>query len=400
MKYKICILFLSFVVISCSEAQNRDDNSTINSTIIVGAERTTEYFPLLKGKKIGIVANQTSFIKNTHLVDSLHNSGFDVVKVFGPEHGFRGKAADGEHVDNDIDAKTGIQIVSLYGSNRKPSSKDMEGIELMIFDIQDVGARFYTYISTMSYVMEVCAENDIDFMVLDRPNPHGDYIDGPVLEKKHSSFVGLHQVPVVHGMTVGEYAQMVNGEGWLKGDRKCKLTVIPCLNYDHNVIYKLPIAPSPNLPNNTAIQLYPSLCFFEGTFVSVGRGTDFPFQVYGHPDYLLGSFTFRPEKIPGVTNYPKYEGELCFGQSLKGYADEILLTERRLHLNWLIDIYAYFNKANDFFMPYFVKLAGTNNLQIQIYEGKSEEEIRASWQDDLNKFRQIRKKYLIYTDFN
>jgi len=398
-KNKIYIVLFLSSLFACSNAQNKDIIETSN-TIIVGAERTTEYFHFLKGKKIGIVANQTSFIKNTHLVDSVHNAGFDVIKVFGPEHGFRGKAADGEHVDNDIDEKTGIQIVSLYGSNRKPLTKDMEGLDLMIFDIQDVGARFYTYISTMSYVMEACAEKGIEFLLLDRPNPHGDYIDGPVLEKNHSSFVGLHPVPVVHGMTVGEYAQMVNGEGWLKGDNKCMLTVIPCKNYDHKIIYKLPIAPSPNLPNNTAIQLYPSLCFFEGTFISVGRGTEFPFQVFGHPDYLLGSFTFTPKKIPDVTNFPKYEGELCFGQSLNGYADEILKKERRLHLNWLIDMHDYFEESGDFFTNYFAKLAGTNELQIQIYKGKSEEEIRASWQDDLNKFRQIRKKYLIYTDFN
>jgi uncharacterized protein YbbC (DUF1343 family) len=397
--YKIYTLLFLPLLFTCSNAQNKD-NLELNNTIIVGSEQTTEYFPLLKGKRIGVVANQTSFIKNIHLVDSLFNADFDLVKVFGPEHGFRGKAADGEHVENDIDAKTGIQIVSLYGANRKPSAKDMEGLDIVIFDIQDVGARFYTYISTMSYVMEACAENGIEFLVLDRPNPHGDYIDGPVLEKQHSSFVGLHPVPVIHGMTVGEYAQMVNGEGWLKSDNKCMLTVIPCKNYDHNIIYELPIPPSPNLPNNIAIQLYPSLCLFEGTFISIGRGTYFPFQVYGHPDYLLGSYTFTPRKIPGVSNFPKYEGELCFGQSLKGYAEEILMKDRRLHLKWLIAMHDYFEESGDFFTNYFSKLAGTNELQIQIYKGKNEDEIRASWQDDLNKFRQIRKKYLIYTDFN
>ena len=400
MKQRICIFLISCLLFSCSNAQKEDNvEDTISTNIIVGAERTSEYFPFLNGKKIGIVANQTSVIGNSHLVDSVHYSGFNVVKVFGPEHGFRGKAADGEHVDNSIDQKTGIPIVSLYGAHRKPSQTSLDGIDLMIFDIQDVGARFYTYISTMSYMMEACAENDIEFLVLDRPNPHGDYIDGPVLEKNHSSFVGLHPIPVVHGMTVGEYAQMVNGEGWLIHEIKCKLTVISCMNYDHKMIYKLPIAPSPNLPNNTAIQLYPSLCFFEGTFISIARGTEFQFQVFGHPDYLLGNFTFTPEEIPGVAKHPKYEGELCFGQSLKSYADGILATERKLHLNWLINVYDFFDESDDFFTHYFVKLAGTNELQIQIYEGKSEEQIRASWQDDLSKFRQIRKKYLIYTDF-
>lgn len=399
MKYRNYILFFLFLLISCSSAQNKDNFNKTNSDIIIGAGGTTEYFPLLKGKKIGIVANQTSMIANTHLVDSLHNTGFDIIKVFGPEHGFRGNAADGEHVDNDIDQKTGIPIVSLYGANRKPSKTSLEGIDLIIFDIQDVGARFYTYISTMSYMMEACAENDIELLVLDRPNPHGDYIDGPVLEKEHSSFVGLHSIPVVHGMTVGEYAQMVNGEGWLKNEIKCKLRVIPCKNYDHKMIYALPIPPSPNLPNNNAIQLYPSLCFFEGTIISIGRGTEFPFQVFGHPDYLIGSFSFTPEEITGVANSPKYEGQICFGQSLTGFAQSTMFTERKLHLNWLINVYDFFKDSDDFFSSYFTKLAGTKKLELQIIEGKDEKTIRKSWQADLNKFRQIRKKYLIYTDF-
>jgi len=396
----IGILVILIVLSSCTNAQQQNKQQEVtDQKIIVGAERTKEYFPFLVEKKIGVVANQTSLIGNTHLVDSIVSAGFNVVKAFGPEHGFRGKAADGEHVENAIDRKTGIQIVSLYGANRKPSAESLEGIDLMIFDIQDVGARFYTYISTMSYVMETCAENEIEFLVLDRPNPHGDYIDGPVLEKEFSSFVGLHTVPAVHGMTVGEYAQMVNGEGWLKEGIKCDLTVISCENYDHQTHYELPVPPSPNLPNNTAIQLYPSLCFFEGTIISIGRGTEFPFQVIGHPDYMIGSFIFSPEEIPGVAKNPKYKGQDCYGQSLKGYADNIFLKDRRIHLNWLTDMHEYFKDRDDFFTSYFVKLAGTENLQTQIIEGKSEKEIRESWQDDLNKFRQIRKKYLIYTDF-
>ena len=265
--------------------------------IIVGAERTELYFPLLKSKKVGVIANQTSVIGNVHLIDSLVNAGINVQKAFGPEHGFRGNAADGEKVDNAVDSKTGIPIVSLYGANRKPSKESLDGIDIMIFDIQDVGARFYTYISTMSYAMEACAENDVEFIVLDRPNPHGDYVDGPLLEKEFSSFIGLHEIPVVHGMTVGEYAMMVNEEGWLNNQVKCKLKVIPVKNYDHLIKYTLPIAPSPNLPNQTAIDLYPSLCFFEGTIISIGRGTEFPFQVIGHPDFGIGSFAFTPEAI-------------------------------------------------------------------------------------------------------
>jgi uncharacterized protein YbbC (DUF1343 family) len=251
----------------------------------------------------------------------------------------------------------------------------------------------------MSYVMEACAENGIPFLVLDRPNPHGDYIDGPVLDKAFSSFVGLHQVPVVHGMTVGEYAKMVNGEGWLKDGVICDLTVVPCKNYDHQKIYRLPVAPSPNLPNNTAIQLYPSLCFFEGTIISVGRGTDKPFQIIGHPEYHIGSYAFTPRHIPGVANHPKYEGQQCTGQSLAGFADSVLSKERRLFLSWLINAYKLFESRDDFFTTYFDKLAGTDQLRIMIMEGKSEDEIRQSWAADLKKFGQIRKKYIIYIDF-
>ena len=400
MNTNLCIVLFAVFLNSCLNAQKKD--TSVNSTgneIIVGAERTNEYFPLLAGKNIGVVANQTSMIDNTHLVDSLVSTGFNIVKVFGPEHGFRGQAADGEMVHHEIDQQTGIPIFSLYGSNKKPSAEILAGINVIIFDIQDVGARFYTYISTLTYVMEACAENNIEFLILDRPNPHGDYVDGPVLEKEFLSFVGLHSVPVVHGMTVGEYARMINGEGWLKDGMKCNLEIIRCINYNHKILYELPIPPSPNLPNNTAIQLYPSLCFFEGTIISVGRGTEFPFQVIGHPDYRVGSFVFTPHEIPGVAIHPKYEGEVCYGQSLKGFAENSLTKERRLHLSWLINLYDFFKDRDDFFTPYFDKLAGTDHLRMQVVEGLKEEEIRASWQADLNKFRQIRKKYLIYTDF-
>ena len=361
----------------------------------VAAERTEFYFPLLEEKRIGIVANQTSLVGNAHLVDTLFISGFEVLKVFGPEHGFRGNASDGEKVADGHDPKTGLPVISLYGSHRKPTADDLKGLDLVIFDIQDVGTRFYTYISTMTYVMEACAENDIPVMILDRPNPNGNFVDGPVLDTAFSSFVGLHPVPVVHGMTVGEYAQMVNGEGWLKNGIQCELTVIPVENYDHTMLYDLPVAPSPNLPNMTAIYLYPSLCFFEGTIISVGRGTDLPFQVIGHPDFAYGSFAFTPGSIPGVSVHPPYEGETCFGQSLQGYS-ELVLKERRLHLDLLISYYDYFKDKEPFFKPYFTKLAGSEQLQKQIESGMTEGEIRATWQTELEKFMAIRAKYLLY----
>jgi len=400
MKFKIYILLFSLLFNFCSNAQKSEKvNAEKSSELRVGAERTDFYFSSLQEKSIAIVTNQTSVIGNTHLVDSLVNAGFDVKKVFGPEHGFRGMAADGEHVEDDMDKKTGVKIVSLYGSHRKPTEEDLEDVDVVIFDIQDVGARFYTYISTMTYVMGTCAEYGKEFIVLDRPNPHGDYVDGPVLEKEFSSFVGLHEIPAVHGMTVGEYAIMVNEEGWLKDSAHCKLTVIPCDNYDHNTIYELPIAPSPNLPNNIAIQLYPSLCFFEGTIISVGRGTEFPFQVIGHPDNHIGSFAFTPKEIPGVANNPKYEGQLCIGQSLQGFAEHVTQTERKLYLSWLINLYDHFEDRGEFFTPYFEKLAGTDNLRKQIENGLAEEEIRLTWQEDIEVFKKIRKKYLLYTDF-
>ena len=400
-------LFISVIVIllllnSCSNAQQKnyqDQNEDSETKIVVGAERTELYFPLLKDKWIAIVANQTSLTGNVHLVDSLVYAGFNVVKVFSPEHGFRGSAGAGEEVSNNVDAKTGIPVISLYGKKKKPSPEDLSDVDIVIFDIQDVGARFYTYISTMTYVMEACAENNVEFIILDRPNPNGDYVDGPVLEKKYSSFVGLHPIPVVHGMTIGEYSKMVNAEGWLKDSIKCKLTVIPCKNYDHKTQYELPIAPSPNLPNNIAIQLYPSLCLFEGTIISIGRGTEFPFQVIGHPDYVIGSFAFIPRYIPGVAKNPKHEGQQCYGQSLKGFAEYSLKNERRLYLEWLINMYDFFKGEDDFFNPYFDKLAGTNKLRKQVIEGLSEEEIRDSWEKDLNEFKKIRKKYLLYDDF-
>ncbi|MCF8368089.1 MAG: DUF1343 domain-containing protein [Bacteroidales bacterium] len=399
-KYLVSFLFLLLLFQACSNAQqNKITLSDQNAPVIVGAERLEKYLPLLPGKRVAIMANQTSMIGGTHLVDSLLALKTDIVKVFGTEHGFRGNAADGAHVSNETDAATQLAIISLYGNNKKPTPDQLMDVDVVIFDIQDVGARFYTYISAMTYMMEACAENNKKMIVLDRPNPNGDYVDGPVLDPAFSSFVGLHPVPVVHGMTVGEYAKMVNGEAWLKDGLQCDLVVIPCKNYSHNTKYHLPIAPSPNLPNMTAIYLYPSLCFFEGTVVSVGRGTAFPFQVIGHPSFALGSFAFTPVPIKGVSDNPPQLGKTCFGQSLAGFSNNVAAKERRLHLNWLIDYYTFLKDKTEFFTPYFSKLAGSELLQKQIEEGFTEDQIKESWKKDLNAFKTIRKKYLLYEDF-
>ncbi|HPR56882.1 MAG TPA: DUF1343 domain-containing protein [Bacteroidales bacterium] len=367
-------------------------------TIVPAAERTHLYFPLLEGKNIAIVANHTSLIGEQHLVDSLLNADFNIMKVFSPEHGFRGNADAGQNINDAIDPVTGLAIISLYGKNKKPDQQSLENIDLVIFDIQDVGARFYTYISTMTYVMEACAESGIPILLLDRPNPNGFYVDGPVLEKKFSSFVGMHPVPVVHGMTTGEYALMVKGEGWLKTSNDCQLTVIPVDNYSHSDFYELPVAPSPNLRNKYAIYLYPSICLFEGTVVSVGRGTNQPFQIIGHPDYTKGSFVFTPNPGPGAAN-PPYCGIPCYGINLTGYAREMSSNPPQLHIEWLLNFYHQLSGKTDFFNDYFEKLAGTDKLRKQIIQGLTADEIRANWQSELKAFKKIRKKYLLYDDF-
>jgi len=367
--------------------------------ITVGAEQTAKYFNLLAGKNIAVVANQTSLIGDTHIVDTLIKAGFSVVKVFSPEHGFRGKADAGELIDDKIDLVTGLPIISLYGNNKKPRPEDLEDVDLVIFDIQDAGARFYTYISTMTYVMEACAEKSIPVMILDRPNPNGFYVDGPVLEKEFASFVGLHPVPIVHGMTVGEYARMLNGEFWLKDSMQCALTVIPVINYTHNDWYELPVKPSPNLPNKYAVYLYPSVCLFEGTVVSVGRGTEYPFQVIGHPNFVIGSYLFVPRSVPGAALNPKYEGEYCTGFSLLDYAKEMKNNPKQLNLSWLKGFYQILGPSGNFFNDYFEKLAGTASLRKQIEDGWTEKQIRLSWQPGLEQFKKIRKKYLLYADF-
>ena len=362
--------------------------------IILGAEQFHLYAELLKGKKVGIVANQTSFLENEnqHLVDFLISKKVSVKKVFAPEHGFRGTADAGEHVKDGVDSKTGVPLISLYGSNKKPSQEQLKGIDVVVFDIQDVGARFYTYISTLHYVMEACAEAGIPVIVLDRPNPNGRYIDGPILEPENQSFVGMHPIPVVHGMTIGEYAQMLNGEGWLKNKVKCDLTVIKMKNYNHQKEYSLPIKPSPNLPNDQAINLYPSLCFFEGTFINAGRGTDMQFQVFGAPSLPYSKYTFEytPQSNEGAKS-PKFKGQLCHGKDLR---KEPRLN--KINLEWLIDAYNANGKKKDFFNSFFVKLAGTEKLQKQIEQGLSAEEIRDSWKEGLAGFQKIRGKYLLY----
>ena len=370
----ISLLLLTFSV----NAQN----------IVLGAERTNAYLSILEGKKIGIVGNQTSMIVNTHLVDSLISLGVNIVKVFSPEHGFRGKADAGAKIEDGIDVKTGLPIISLYGKNKKPYPEQLDGIDALVFDIQDVGARFYTYISTLHYVMEAAGENNISIIVLDRPNPNGHYVDGPIREKGFESFVGMHPIPIVHGMTIGEYANMINGENWIS--ENCNLTIIIMEKYSRDMVYDLPVKPSPNLPNSRSVNLYPSLCLFEGTTVSIGRGTDYPFQHFGAP-YLKSNYSFTPKSGTG-SKFPKQENKVCFGTDLR--FQENYLTA--INLAWIIDTYKECKEKEKFFNNFFDKLAGTDKLRLQIIEGKNSKEIKGSWQNGLEEFKEVRGKYLIY----
>jgi uncharacterized protein YbbC (DUF1343 family) len=414
--FKNTVLLCVLIAISCGNISKSDNRRQMTEdqllkpedsqleSVIVGANRTELYLPLLNEKRIGIVANQTSVIfkdgrpmtddgSHTHIVDSLLTLKVNIIKVFSPEHGFRGTADAGEEVKDGIDTKTGLPIVSLYGENKKPTQEQLKNLDLVVFDIQDVGVRFYTYISTLHYVMEACAEAKIPIIILDRPNPNGHYVDGPTLEIKNKSFLGMHPIPLVHGMTIGEYAQIINGENWLEHGLKCDITVIPINNYDHQTSYSLPIRPSPNLPNDQSIALYPSLGLFEGTNINAGRGTEFQFQRYGAPflNQKVFIFIYTPIGNFGAKN-PKHKGKLCYGEDLK---DEKL--EGKMSLKWLLKAY---NNAMDkslvFNTSNFTKHAGTDKLQKQIEAGLSEAEIRASWQDDLNRFKKIREKYLIY----
>ena len=369
-------------------------NIVAQNNTIIGIDKTEEYLPLIIDKNIAIVSNHTSqFIKESksiHLVDSLLKLNVQVKKVFAPEHGFRGNLDAGEKIINSIDQKTGIPIVSLYGKKRKPSFEDLDEIDVIIFDIQDVGARFYTYLSTMHYVMESCAENNIELIVLDRPNPNGHYIDGPIMTKESMSFVGLHPVPIVYGMTIGEYAKMINGEKWLRNNLNCKLKVIEITNYDRNKKYKLTFKPSPNLPNQQSINLYPSLCFFEQTPVSVGRGTEKQFQVIGTPYWENFRFNFTPKSMPGA-KYPKHENLTCYGLNLEN--EEYL---SKIDLKWLILAYKNEKNKDNFFKSGFHRLAGNKLLEEQIKKGLSAKEIRKTWKNGLDNFKLIREKYLIY----
>ncbi len=417
---RLCLKsFFIIFLISCQTAENSDAHNIVKDSVgeqqkekreplkdnpssyklVCGAERLDKLKELIGHRNIGLIANQTSRVGQTHLVDTLLSRGEKIQAVFAPEHGFRGKQDAGAHVQSGKDERTGLPIISLYGSNKKPTEEQLEGIELVVFDIQDVGARFYTYISTLHYVMEACAENDIPLIVLDRPNPNGHYVDGPVLQPEYKSFVGMHPIPIVHGMTIGELAKMINDEGWLNNGLKCELRILKMSGYEHAMAYSLPVAPSPNLRSDVAIQLYPTLCLFEGTVLSVGRGTDRPFEMFGHPGLKVNEkydYTFIP--TPGFgSQQPKLKGEKCYGLDLGASNSDAKLNQ--INLTWIIDAQQTMkSKQIDMITRenWFDKLAGTNELRKQLRSGVSAEEIRSSWQPELDEFRKLRKRYLLY----
>ncbi|HUR65198.1 MAG TPA: DUF1343 domain-containing protein [Chitinophagaceae bacterium] len=422
--YKTLYLFLAFAItINC--AAQTSSLKIAGDKVLAGADRINVYLPLIKGRTVGIFANQTSVVGTTHLVDTLRSLGIDIKVIFGPEHGFRGNADAGEKVGNYTDTKTGIPVVSLYGSKRRPSAEDVKDVDILIFDIQDVGVRFYTFISSLEEFMEAAMELGKPLMILDRPNPNGHYVDGPVLDIKYRSFVGRQPVPIVYGMTVAEYAFMIAGENWLSeranatyayyktaqnsADTPFHFQVIKCKGYDHKTKYVLPVKPSPNLPNIQSIYLYPSTCFFEGTVLSEGRGTDKPFQVFGHPSLPKDLYSFTPNPNEGAKNSKLY-GQLCYGWDLSGSPEEVLKkVDNKVQLKWLLEAYKLFPDKEKFFIipksgkmeeSFFNKLAGNNELWQQVKNGTSEEEIRKSWEPKLNEFKQIRKKYLLYDDFD
>lgn len=368
-----------------------------SAAVVVGAASTDEYVPLLKGKKVALLSNHTGMVGNEHVLDIMLAEGVNVTTIFSPEHGFRGTADAGEHVSSSVDEKTGIPIASLYdGKSRTPKKEVMDNIDIIVTDIQDVGLRYYTYYCTMVDLMNAAIAYGKEFMVLDRPNPNGMYVDGPILDMKYESGVGRLPITVVHGMTLGEIANMANGEGWLKDGKKVKLTVIKCKNYTHQTRYELPIAPSPNLPNMHSIYLYPSTCYFEATPVSLGRGTDKPFQVYGHPDMKGYSFSFTPRSIDGAKNPPQLD-KLCHGVDLTGIPDEEVIA-RGINLEYLIDAYNNIGIGDEFFTSFFEKLIGNGEIRKMIEEGKSADEIKATWKDDVEKFKKQRKPYLLYAE--
>jgi len=386
-QYSIVFFFLLLFIVANAQ----------DAPVIVGAERTQEYFPLLKNKRIAVLSNQTGMVGKEHLVDLLHWRGFNVVAIFSPEHGFRGDADAGEHVSSSVDKKTGIPIRSLYeGKTGKPAAEVMKSFDILLVDMQDVGLRFYTYYATMTRMMDACAEQNKKVIVLDRPNPNGFYVDGPILDMKYKSGVGWLPIPIVHGMTLGELALMVNGEKWLTEGRTCDLTVIPCKNYTHQTRYILPIPPSPNLPNMKSVYLYPSTCFFEATPVSLGRGTSLPFQIYGHPNMKGYSYSFTPKSIPGAKNPPQLD-QLCYGVDLSHLADEEIW-KHGVDLSYVIDAYKDLNMGDQFFRPFFEQLVGRDYVRKMIIAGKTSNEIKAMWQEDVVRFKKQRKPYLIYAE--
>jgi len=384
------ILFISFCL-CCASAFGAQPS------VVVGAERTSDYFPLLKGKRIALFSNHTGRVGDKHLLDVLVGSKLNVVAIFSPEHGFRGDAGAGDHVASSVDPKTGVPILSLYdGNTSRPSAESMRKFDILIVDIQDVGLRFYTYYITMVKLMDACAEYQKKVMILDRPNPNGHYVDGPILDMKYKSGVGWLPVPVVHGMTLGELAKMVNGEKWLPEGRICDLTVIPCLNYTHQTMYRLPVPPSPNLPNMKSVYLYPSICYFEATPVSLGRGTDLPFQIYGHPNIKGYDFTFTPRSMPSASKPPQQD-RLCYGVNLSTLSEEEIL-KKGIDLSYVIDAYTRLNMDDHFFRPFFENLIGVDYVRKMIKQGKTAEEIQVVWQDDVAKFTEQRKPYLLYEE--
>ena len=380
-KFSASLLFLCSIL-SC------DGQTTTRA--VTGADQIKELTEKLKNKRVGLVVNHTSLVGKTHLADTLKSIGINIIKIFGPEHGFRGNAADGEYVNDSIDVKTGIPVVSLYGKNRKPTLKQFSNLDVIVFDIQDVGTRFYTYIGTMHYVMETCAESKKKLIILDRPNPNA-FVDGPINTEPMQSFVAMHAIPIAHGLTVGELSQMINGEGWLTGKLKCDVEIIKLKNWKHSDEYVLPMRPSPNLPNNQAVKLYPSICLFEGTVISLGRGTPSPFQVLGNPELKSMPYQFTPVAIKGVANNPPHENKLCYGIDLRNVP-----VERKIDLSYLFTMYKAYPDKEKFFLPYFDILAGNTVLKQQIKDGLTEDQIRESWKGDLEKYKVMREKYLLY----
>lgn len=375
-----------FATFYCCQAQSQE-----SLKIMTGAERMNSYLHLLEGKNVALLVNHTSLVNGVHLLDTLLSHNIKVTKIFAPEHGFRGNLANGERVFDDRDEKTGLPLVSLYGKNKKPTSEQLNNIDIVIYDIQDVGARFYTYISSMHHMMAACAEQEVSMLILDRPNPNAHYIDGPVLEEAHASFVGVHPIPVVYGMTIGELALMIKGEHWIDWNDNFDLKIVKLKNWTHDSSYNLPVPPSPNLPNSNSIAWYPSLCLFEGTDISMGRGTEFPFEAVGYPDPAFGSFEFTPKSIEGVSKYPPHKNKICYGYDLRSFTPQ-----NQLDLSYLIKYYNLSKNKREYFNAFFTNLSGTKKLRKQIEEGLNEEEIRATWQEDLAFFKLKREQYLIY----